>query len=345
MSTKIRHSALLVLGMHRSGTSALAGVLSLAGIDPGPSLMPGVAGVNPKGFWEHQEVVAIHERLLGALHSSWDDERPLPASWWQLPEMATFRDELLLVLRRDFAASPVWLLKDPRLCRLLPLWLEILRLLDIKPNFVICLRHPGEVAMSLERRDGIPVERASLLWLEHLIDSERGTRNLLRTVVTYEQLLDDWRSTLRQIAAHLSIDLSLDSAGAGRIDAFLEPTLRHHHHEPAGTPGNSHIFALASEAYELATGKDIDAATSRFDAIREEATILADRVASWSAEICALKNKNAALKLRSMQLEAANTDLQAELVRVKATVSWQVTKPLRFLAFLWRKLVSSDRLS
>jgi hypothetical protein len=345
MSAKPRNSALLVLGMHRSGTSALAGMLSLCGADPGPSLMPGVAGVNPKGFWEHQEIVAIHERLLGMLHSAWDDERPLPSSWWQLPEVAVFRDEILTVLRRDFAASPLWLLKDPRLCRLLPLWLDMLEELDVTPHFVICLRHPGEVAMSLERRDGISAARATLLWLQHLVDGERGTRNLPRLVVAYEQLLADWRATLQQIAARLSIALPLDDAAADRIDAFLEPALRHHRHGQEGTTGNDRLFALASEAFELATGKDIDAAAGRFDVIREQTAALAEQVAPWSAEICALKKENAQLTARTMQLEAANADLQAEIDRVKSTVSWLITRPLRFLAFLWRKLVGTGRSS
>jgi hypothetical protein len=343
MNARTRSSALIILGMHRSGTSALAGVLSLCGIDPGPSLMPGVAGVNPKGFWEHQEVVAVHERLLETLNSSWDDERPLPAGWWRQPEVAPYQDELLALLRRDFSASPLWLLKDPRLCRLLPLWLVILRELDVTPHFVICMRHPGEVAMSLERRDGIPAERASLLWLEHLIDSERGTRSLPRAVVTYEQLLADWCSTLRHIASHLSIPLALDGAVAGKVSAFLEPALRHHCHEPAGELEHGHIFGLASEAFDLATGSDLDAAAGRLDVIHEEIVRLAGQVAPWGTEICALKKRNAALALQSLRLEVANADLEAELTRVKATVSWQVTKPLRFLAFLWRKLAHASR--
>ena len=172
MNTRSRNSALFILGMHRSGTSALTGVLSLLGVDPGPSLSPGMAGVNPKGFWEHQEIVTIHERLLGALDSSWDDARLLPADWWQLPEVTAFRSELLAVLRRDFTTSPLWLLKDPRLCRLLPLWLDIIDELGIAPHFILCLRHPNEVAMSLSRRDGISTEHATLLWLEHLVESE-----------------------------------------------------------------------------------------------------------------------------------------------------------------------------
>lgn len=343
MTDQKRNIALLVLGMHRSGTSALTGALSLAGANPGPSLMPAVAEVNPKGFWEHQEIVAIHENLLAALNSGWDDERPLPDGWWDSQKVLPFRSELLAILRRDFSASPLWLLKDPRLCRLLPLWRALLGELGIAPCFVICLRHPGEVAMSLERRDGIPAERACLLWLEHLVESERDTRDLPRIAVTYEQLLSDWHSVLQRIATHLDLHLSLDNATADRIAAFLEPELRHHRHAQTGPAEQDRGYALACEAYSLAAGGNLDAAVSRLTAIGKETESLVERVAPWSAEIRVLKQENAKLERQSMQLEALNADLQTEIDRIKATVSWQVTKPLRLLAFLWRKLVRAGR--
>ena len=73
-------TAILVAGMHRSGTSALTGALNVLGISLGQHLLaPGED--NPKGYWEHQSAVEIHERLLTALERRWDDVRPLPAGW------------------------------------------------------------------------------------------------------------------------------------------------------------------------------------------------------------------------------------------------------------------------
>ena len=70
--------ALLILGMHRSGTSAVTGALALRGVYLGQDLMP-PGPDNPRGFWEHAGVVAIHERLLEALDRRWDDLRAMPA--------------------------------------------------------------------------------------------------------------------------------------------------------------------------------------------------------------------------------------------------------------------------
>ena len=77
----LKNRALIVLGMHRSGTSAFSGVLNLLGVDLGAHLLP-ASNTNQSGYWEHEEIVAVHDRLLMALGSSWDDPSPLPPNWW-----------------------------------------------------------------------------------------------------------------------------------------------------------------------------------------------------------------------------------------------------------------------
>ena len=125
MPAPLKNRAIMVLGMHRSGTLAFTGALSLMGVDLGPSLLP-ASSTNQSGYWEHSEVVSVHDRLLMALGSSWDDLSPLPARWWESEPAAPYRAMLLEILARDFAASPLWALKDPRLCRLMPLWISML---------------------------------------------------------------------------------------------------------------------------------------------------------------------------------------------------------------------------
>ncbi len=75
------HQAILVLGMHRSGTSALTRVLNLLGAELGSRLMPAVSGNNENGFWENQDAVDIHEALLSDLGRNWHDIREMPAGW------------------------------------------------------------------------------------------------------------------------------------------------------------------------------------------------------------------------------------------------------------------------
>ena len=92
--------ALLVLGMHRSGTSAVTRVLNLLGAHLGSELLATKAD-NKRGFWEHAEVVAVHERLLTALGRAWHDTRELPYGWLDSIAGRKARGEIIALIRRD----------------------------------------------------------------------------------------------------------------------------------------------------------------------------------------------------------------------------------------------------
>lgn len=279
--------AIIVLGMHRSGTSALTGVLSLMGADPGARLMPPIEGINPKGFWENTAIVACHEALLTRLASSWHDDLPLPEQWWKSDEIQSFRSQLLQVVREDFGGKALWLLKDPRICRLLPLWLDLLEELKVAPYFVLCVRHPLEVAKSLNKRDGILEDKACMSWLGHVLESERWSRNYPRVIIRYDQLLDDWRGVTSQIADAFGFSEQVFSWGnANAIDEFLEPMLRHHRsdqdersvHYPA---------ALAIELYQsLVTGQ-----MQAIPGIQAQFDLLAKQIASLPFRLRELHKK------------------------------------------------------
>ena len=101
-----RPVALLVLGMHRSGTSALTRVLNLLGASLGDDLMP-PGDDNPLGFWEHQGIVSVHEALLVALERRWDDPRPMPDDWLE-SEPAREAGEAIAAVNTCSAASTSW---------------------------------------------------------------------------------------------------------------------------------------------------------------------------------------------------------------------------------------------
>jgi hypothetical protein len=194
MPAPLKNRAIMVLGMHRSGTSAFTGVLSLMGVDLGARLLP-ASSSNPSGHWEHEEVVSVHDSLLMALGTKWDDPRALPAGWLKSEPAAAHREKLLEIIVRDFAGSPLWALKDPRLCKLLPLWISLLEELDCEPVWVLLARHPCESIRSLESREGFSREKSELLWLRYTLDAERETGHRNRLVITFDQLLEDWEAT------------------------------------------------------------------------------------------------------------------------------------------------------
>ncbi len=222
-----RSRAVVVLGMHRSGTSALAGVLNRLGVDFGSHLIAPNQD-NPRGYWEHDKLVKIHERLLGDLGSAWD--RFMPQSrWWDEPDVLSLRDEIAEVVRADFDGSALWGVKDPRMCRLLPVWKPVFESEGVDPCYVIILRHPLEVAKSLSEREGFTEIRSLALWLEHLLVAEKETESSRRVFISFDNLLRDWHGIAASIGDRLSICWPhTHSSVATEISRFLDSDLRHH---------------------------------------------------------------------------------------------------------------------
>ncbi|MGH6995466.1 MAG: sulfotransferase family protein, partial [Stellaceae bacterium] len=230
-SAPTERRAVFVLGMHRSGTSAVTRVLNLLGVELGQGLMT-ASPDNERGYWENLTIVQEHHQLLEALGSSWDDLRALPADWMKNPAAVSAAHRLRAIVEREFSAAPLWGLKDPRLCRLLPLWLPLLRSMRMTPHFVLVLRHPAEVAASLAKRDRKSRAAAALLWLRHMLEAERATRGLPRTIVNFADLIENprnWSAEFRRVAAECGLDWSNDyQAVDAAVGAFLSPDLRHH---------------------------------------------------------------------------------------------------------------------
>lgn len=219
--------AFLVLGMHRSGTSALTRVLSLCGVSLPRQMIP--AGErNERGYFESQAIWRHHEALLEEAGTSWFDPSPLPPAWFDSPAAADWVERLAEAVRHEFGESRTFVLKDPRICRLLPLWRRVLAEVGAEPRCVLPLRHPNEVAGSLGRSEGIAERHGLLLWLDYMLTAERDSRDLPRSFVLFDDLLADWRTAVARIGRDLDYRFPRRSREAeAEIDAFLTPDLRH----------------------------------------------------------------------------------------------------------------------
>ncbi|WP_054658945.1 sulfotransferase family protein [Stenotrophomonas pictorum] len=224
-------SVIVVLGMHRSGTSALAGTFSQLGLRLGDELMPATADANPKGYFEHVRVVQAHDRLLAAFGMDWADPRPLPESWLRHPAALRARAELEPLLAQLLAEGGTVVVKDPRACRFVPLWRELLESLGVQAHFAFIARHPVEVAASLRRRDDMSEYRAGLLSLAYQLEAEQATRGASRVFLTYEALIADWRGQVARCrhAFGAGVLPEEDMAAAAEVDGFLDAQLRNHH--------------------------------------------------------------------------------------------------------------------
>lgn len=271
--------ALLVTGMHRSGTSALTRTLSLVGGTLASRLAGGVTGDNDLGFWEPVEVVALHDRALASAGSAWDDVSRFPEAWFASDVGRACGDELLVLLQREFADTPLFAIKDPRLCRLVPLWLAVLPRLGVRGQFVLPLRSPVEVAASLKARNDFPLAKSYLVWLRNVLDAERATRGQDRVFVTYEALLQDWRGVVRCIGESLGIQWPrLSRSAEAEIEDFLSPELRRQRADWAQVRQQGEVPLWVVRTYDalLRLSEGDPAAQAELDAVRGELDLADD---------------------------------------------------------------------
>jgi len=224
---------LLVLGMHRSGTSALAGLLCQQGFQA-PQNHDGGDAHNPTGYWEPQRIRAFHNSLLEGAQSSWEDPL-LPVLPWQPQQLEPALADLEQALEADFPTTDpqaVALIKDPRQCRLLPLWTALFEQRPFQVAVVLAVRQPEAVAASLVSRDQLPLDRALLLWLSHTLEAERATRQLPRLVLSYEQLLQDPTAAVQRCQQLAGLLITTPSADL--LGHWIRPGLNHHQRSSGG---------------------------------------------------------------------------------------------------------------
>ncbi len=233
-------TAVVVLGMHRSGTSALARVLNLCGAALPAKVKPPKLGVNPKGFWEPEAVLDLDVRIIRQLGGDWSNVD------FSLPSTGAFVDEFkadaCALLQSEYGDQETILIKDPRICVLAPLWHEALIAAGYRPVYVVPIRNPLEVAQSLHARGDMTIREGLLLWLaymrrvEEFADAHPEVRH-----VRYVDLLDDWRSVVPRIAD--ALDIALDAGGrSAEVDDFLEDSLRRQ------AVGDEELDAMADDA-------------------------------------------------------------------------------------------------
>lgn len=265
--------------MHRSGTSALTGLLQKLGAELGEELLPATRD-NPKGYFENAEVVLTHEAVLTALGRGWQDPRALPDAWRDTAAADDAHATLTRLLDAMLASANLVAVKDPRASRLVLLWNDVSRAARVKLGAALMVRHPDEVAGSLRTRDGLSRARAHLLWMVYLLEAERGTRDVKRAFVSYESLLADWRSTLGRMRdaglAHIVPEPTPEVAS--EIDVFLDASLRRHKASEESR-GSSPFEALALELYgaALRASADVSSVEQQFDDVARRLIPLAAR--------------------------------------------------------------------
>jgi hypothetical protein len=187
---KIASHLVFILGMHRSGTSALTGMLAKAGFAAPSDLMPATVA-NPKGYWESLSIIKLNDEFIIEMESHWSSSLPLPAGWSESISARKWRTSLINLISEAYGGSELPVIKDPRFCKLLiglKPWLES-RL--IETSFIIPIRHPLEVSNSLLQAEGVDLYKALRLWIDSTFMTEQATRGRKRKFIIFDILIQD----------------------------------------------------------------------------------------------------------------------------------------------------------
>jgi GT2 family glycosyltransferase/glycosyltransferase involved in cell wall biosynthesis len=312
--------ALLILGMHRSGTSALARVVNLLGAQLGSRLLEPQTGVNAQGFWEHADVVSGHEALLGDLDSAWYDVRPLPVNWEDGAAAQRLEEHLARLLESDFSAHPLIAVKDPRLCRFVASWKRVLQRAGRRAKFVLILRDPEEVVRSLHRRDGLDQSTVRMMWLVYVLEAERATRDDPRSIVFYDELLTDWETTVDRIAGELDLRWPVSTGSArAQVEQELRSDLRHHVTSDVDRETADALAARCREVYDDLKNDPAGAGTldphwSWLAALRENSGELAEAMFRANQQFVA---RTAEWMLRTDEAQELQTQLDESRTRIR----------------------------
>lgn len=216
---------LLPVGMHRSGTSALARLCGLLGAAL-PAGLLGPSPSNPRGHFEPGAVVRLNDELLEDLGSHWDD--PVAIDWEALSSERRTEAALRITdaVRSVCPPADLVVLKDPRIARLLPLWLPALESAgyDVRP--ILLLRHPAEIVASLAQRDGMTRNYAYHLVATTLAEACLGLSGRPALPVLFDDLVDDWRGAADRIARRC--DFVWPRVGTHADGPAIDRSLRHH---------------------------------------------------------------------------------------------------------------------
>ena len=327
-----------ILSVGRSGTSLLARVINVLGVDLGPQeRMLAPNEWNPQGFWEQKAIMELNDAILATLGGDYWNPPARPEGWEQAESMAPLRAQAAALVAEHFGEAARWGFKDPRTVFTLPLWRDVVGEMD----YVLCMRDPREVVASLHSRNPASEPDGLLrLWLHANCEALRQTDGARRLILFYE----DWFEEPRVIAARVARFLDGSDEGLtpdrwAQIADYFQPEQR----TQRGT--GTAVGELPFEADVLNALLRLLAVADRPGPARLAASLdhaLAAR-RSLEASEAAHREENARLAeqvVRLEQLRAAQADqlgrLQADhdrrlavLTSMQGSASWRLTSPLR----------------
>jgi glycosyltransferase involved in cell wall biosynthesis len=298
--------AVLVLGMHRSGTSSVAGTLVKLGVTPPKSLMAANSD-NPRGHWESLALVALNDEILKSAGSAWDDWRTFNASWYTSPIAEEFHQKAADELNKEFGNAKLIVIKDPRMCRMVPFWSKVFNGSRYTMRFIIPVRSPLEVSRSLWIRDKFPINKGLLMWLRHVLDAEMATFELPRSVIDWGTFIVDWRLVMARAGEQIGLSWpSWSDKTAAEIDQFLSANLRHYISDPAELAVHPNVNEWVQESYRALLALTTDPLSNSARLTLHDIRVEFDKASKMFGEAIAEFEQNTTRS--NLEIETANRE-------------------------------------
>jgi hypothetical protein len=333
----MKSRAICILGMHRSGTSLISRAINLIGVDLGKEeelIAPDEN--NLTGYWEHVDIVDLHERMLGQLKQTWHTIVCLPEKWHIKDEIKPFRDELIELINKNFSDRQLWAWKDPRTSILMPIWKDVLNEMGIELSIIFMIRNPFDVAKSLKKRDGFSYDKSFGIWFNQNLAALQTIFDLPHIFIHYDAVLSNWEYELKRCATALGINWPENNIQIKeKMNEFLRFDLRHSFSEMMELKAaNAPDFVI--ELYELLKG--MSGVSSTVD--EEFITKIKDFSFRFSSYTRFYKHDSEQLQMLEQLLSEKTQMLIEKDMRIQAFLnsrSWKITKPLRALYGIIKK--------
>jgi hypothetical protein len=245
----LNKTLVVVLGMHRSGTSSAAGALVRLGAAAPQHLIASNAD-NERGYWESPVILKLNDAILTAGGSDWKDWRKFDLNKIDALKANAFRARAKEALAEEFGDVGFAVIKDPRMCRLMPFWGPVFADAKWSVRALLPIRSPLEVGQSLYCRDGLSPAYGCLLWLRHVLDAEVETRGMARAVLDWPQFLGDRRIALTRVSEQWGLMWPyLYEDALAEVDEFVSADLRHQRASEADLQTHPAINDLVRRTY------------------------------------------------------------------------------------------------
>jgi hypothetical protein len=330
-----RHSAhvtkkhiYVVLGMARSGTSAITKGLEALGIHLGNNLMPAEAQFNPKGVYEDIDVAyKINRAVAYSLGYTWDSLHLMDHLCLNNPKLDSLKADAKKLLHLRFVDTNHWAFKDPRTCKILSFWQDVFEAEELEEHYVIAVRHPLASAYSWHNLNEVDVEAALLSWLTHTLSAVDGSEGKNRVVISYDLMLKNPKLQLQRIKDCLNIEIATDPI---KLDAyannFLDKKLKHHdYNEDAKTHPVMMIAPICLKIYNLLMQVASDEITFDSDMFRTEWRHIKTEFETIYPIYCYV---DALIK--------KNKEQERDMRSIQKSLPWKMIYPLRLVDNLLR---------